>query len=621
MFTAITDTKSNKSIIIGFTTHKRQFNRILMNRLMKKGKFQSLIALSQVDGIPANLLKPNHITSEELLIFFTSELGGVQGLSSWAEITGKRMESRNYYPPEKIRFKGTLAGFCSWYFYYVKVTEQDIIKNLDFFKSNKGYPINLIQLDDGFQTEVGDFKSIITEKFPNGMRYLVDRIHKTGYLAGLWIAPFFAQDRSELFKNHPDWFLRDKDGKLILAAINWGSKVYALDISKKAVLDHVKSLIRTIVEDWKYDYIKIDFVYAPEIIGSQYYSPGMTRAEIYRNGLEFIRDQMGDDTLLLGCGAPLGPSIGMVDAMRIGADTAAKWRIAGKLGDLAHYKMNLGLPALKPAMLATVLRSFMHKKLWENDPDCVVVRTNKSKLSNEEVQFQLTVMGLSAGMIMFSDDLTLLKEERLRYMKMLLPPYNEGALPLDMLQKRDPELFSLYTEPPIGKRILLALLNWEDHSRSIEFTIRDALKTLNVHLESSEYYIFDFWKNRKLPGVFDLDERITVSNIPKHGCTYYSIIPIPSNDSKPIILSSDLHITQGCQEIKNVEFSEGEKKMVIEFDLSYHHGTITILSKTKVKPQIVSGRNFETTELEGLGYLIKVPVFFPIDKELTLYFE
>ncbi|MBN2156147.1 MAG: alpha-galactosidase [Candidatus Lokiarchaeota archaeon] len=620
MFTSVTDTKSKKSLIIGFTTHKRQFNRILMDRMRFKGKFRCLLAISQVDSIPINLLKPKHIKSEELIVFFTEKHMGVQGLCSWAELSGKIMDGRTYKPSEASKFNGTLSGYCSWYYYYTKVTEQDIIDNLNFFTNNKGYPINLIQLDDGYQTEVGDFTSI-NEKFPNGMRFLVDKIHDRRFLAGLWIAPFFAQDRSELFQTHPEWFLRDKDGKMILGALNWGSKVYALDISKQAVIDHVKNLIQTIVEDWNYDYIKIDFVYASEIIGSQYYIPGVTRAEVYRNGIEFIRDVMGDDTILLGCGAPLGPSIGIVDAMRIGEDTAAKWRVLGKFGDIMHKRLNLDLPALKPAMQATVLRSFMHKRLWINDPDCVVVRENKSKLSLDEIHFQLTIMGLSGGMIMFSDDLTLLKKERLRFMKLLLPPYKEGASSLDMLIKRDPELFGLFTTSTIGDRILLALLNWKDRNKSIKFTIRDILTSLNKTLKATKFYIYDFWKQRKLPGIFGIDERITISNVVKHGCKYFSIIPIKPNDLSPVLLSSDLHISQGCQEIKKYEYFPEEKKLTIVFDLNYHEGTITILSKTKLKPHILSGRDFETIELREEGYTIKIPVLFPIDKTLTLYFE
>jgi hypothetical protein len=206
-------------------------------------------------------------------------------------------------------------------------------------------------------------------------------------------------------------------------------------------------------------------------------------------------------------------------------------------------------------------------------------------------------------------------------MKLLLPPYKDGALPLDMLKHQDPELFGLYAEAPIGKRILLSLLNWKDRKKSIDFTIKDVISTLNADMQSSEFLIYDFWKNRLLPGIFELDETITVSNIPKHGVVYYALIPISPNKDKPIVISSDLHITQGCQEITNIEYIPDYKKLVIEFNLRYHDGAIFVFSKSKLKPQIVSGRNYETTNVKDLGFVIKVPVFFPIDKELSLYFE
>ena len=41
-----------------------------------------------------------------------------------------------------------------------------------------------------------------------------------------------------------------------------------------------------------------------------------------RAGYDAIRRGAGDDAFLLGCGAPLGPRVGVVDGMRIGADVA-----------------------------------------------------------------------------------------------------------------------------------------------------------------------------------------------------------------------------------------------------------------------------------------------------------
>ena len=53
----------------------------------------------------------------------------------------------------------------------------------------------------------------------------------------------------------------------------------------------------------------------------------------YREGLEVIRDAAGD-AYLLGCGAPILPSVGLLDAMRVSPDTAPEWEPPS--GDLAR---------------------------------------------------------------------------------------------------------------------------------------------------------------------------------------------------------------------------------------------------------------------------------------------
>jgi len=47
----------------------------------------------------------------------------------------------------------------------------------------------------------------------------------------------------------------------------------------------------------------------------------VTPIQAYREGLNVIRKAVGK-SFILGCGAPLLPSAGLVDGMRIGEDTA-----------------------------------------------------------------------------------------------------------------------------------------------------------------------------------------------------------------------------------------------------------------------------------------------------------
>ena len=95
-----------------------------------------------------------------------------------------------------------ITGWTSWYDHYENISSDIINQNLDAF-IDTGLPIDIFQIDDGFQTATGDWLSIDGTKFPEGLAPVVERIHEGGYKAGLWLAPFSAQKNSELVKKTP----------------------------------------------------------------------------------------------------------------------------------------------------------------------------------------------------------------------------------------------------------------------------------------------------------------------------------------------------------------------------------------------------------------------------------
>ncbi|MEY2435434.1 MAG: alpha-galactosidase, partial [Acidimicrobiaceae bacterium] len=56
----------------------------------------------------------------------------------------------------------------------------------------------------------------------------------------------------------------------------------------------------------------------------------------------------------------------------------------------------------------TKARQFMHRRLWLNDPDCVMLRTTDTQLTPEQVQTWAFTVADSGGMVLVSDDLSLL---------------------------------------------------------------------------------------------------------------------------------------------------------------------------------------------------------------------
>ena len=146
-------------------------------------------------------------------------------------INGKINELFNTYK-ELLNYKvidKEINGYTTWYNYYQDINEDIILRDLSSLDDS----YNLFQIDDGYATTVGDFKNIDKTKFPHGLKYVVDKIHESHKLAGIWLAPFIGEEKSETFKNHPDWFIK-KDGKPLKVGTNW-SGFYALDFDKKEV--------------------------------------------------------------------------------------------------------------------------------------------------------------------------------------------------------------------------------------------------------------------------------------------------------------------------------------------------------------------------------------------------
>lgn len=248
-----------------------------------------------------------------------------------------------------VRLRRPPTVWCSWYHYFLKVTEADIIENLEAFDRRR-LPVDVVQVDDGWQACVGDWLDL-SPRF-SSVRDLSSRIRDTGRRAGIWLAPFIVSEHSELAKQHPDWLHGD-------AGTNWGGALHGLDLSRPDVRDYLGQVFAGL-RDAGYDYFKLDFLYAGALPGPR--ARDESAITTYRSGLELIREAVGNDAWLLGCGAPILPSVGLVDAMRISPDTYNPDDLAVSGGDPLR-----GRPAAEA-------RAWQQGRFWINDADCLVAR-------------------------------------------------------------------------------------------------------------------------------------------------------------------------------------------------------------------------------------------------------
>ncbi|KAI8384254.1 glycoside hydrolase superfamily [Radiomyces spectabilis] len=227
--------------------------------------------------------------------------------------------------PDRRALKGDnnqhrhVNGWTSWYNYYGDVSEDIVIRNLEALQ-RFNYSINVFQIDDGFQTAIGDWLSI-NHKFPSGMKAIAQRIKEAGFTPGLWLAPYAVGFHSRLAKEHPDWLIKEAGSdKPVVAGPNWGG-FYALDMYHPQAREYLKTVFHTVLHEWGFDMLKLDFCFAAAMIPRL----GKSRGEIMWDAMEFIRDLVGPEKLILGCGVPLASAWRKVDYCRIGSDVAPWW--------------------------------------------------------------------------------------------------------------------------------------------------------------------------------------------------------------------------------------------------------------------------------------------------------
>jgi alpha-galactosidase len=317
-------------------------------------------------------------------------------LAGWAAHAGRVGLARVTAPYQ--------VGWCSWYHYFHEVTEADLDHNLALADS---WPFDVFQLDDGYQAAIGDWL-ITNEKFPSDVGTIAERIAAAGRTPGIWIAPFLAAPDSQIATQHPDWLATFPDGSPLITMFNppWGGGLggfmYGLDTTNPAVIDHLEALARTLVEVG-FDYLKLDFTFSPSYDGV-WHDPSQTPAQRVRAGYDAIRRGAGD-AFLLGCGSPQSNVVGVVDGNRIGPDVAPCWPVEAKTEPLAGYRGSQ--PSTRNAWFNTAARSFMHRRLWLNDPDCLMLRGAETELTVEQMRTWAHAVGVSGGMALVSDDLAL----------------------------------------------------------------------------------------------------------------------------------------------------------------------------------------------------------------------
>ncbi|SNR59903.1 glycoside hydrolase family 36 protein [Halorubrum vacuolatum] len=514
--------EAERTLTMGFLTHDRFCTRF--DIVDDERGVEEVAAVCPLEG---RRLEPGG-TLELPTLWIDATRDIEDGLAVLADLIGDRMDAR---VPGSVP-----TGWCSWYHYFTDVTEADVRENLTKLQE-WGVPVEVVQIDDGYMEAFGDWRSI-ADGFSE-MGELARDIETAGYRPGLWLAPFYVEEEAALYRDHPEWFIRKPsaagtDQEPVDGGYRAGSNLYGLDTTHPEVQEWLRDTFETVVHDWGFSYLKLDFLFAAALPGERY-DPEATRVEAYRKGLDIIAETVGDDVFLLGCGAPLAPSVGFFDAMRIGPDTDPVWETPGE---------SASQPALKNAVRNTLTRQFLHRRWWLNDPDCQLVRETSDLTAAEREAFAVLV-AVTGGVNILSDRLAEIDLAGRRLIERSLSPTETGVVE-DLTTNEFPS--RVVCERPGDRATTVAIFNWEDQPRRIVF---------DAHAYSDD----DIDAHVLWDGVAGdvVDGPVIERELPAHGAAVFAIVPAGPGD----LLGDAGTLTGGTGRVDGTSMAAGRLRATV----------------------------------------------------------
>ncbi len=480
-----------------------------------------------------------------------------------------------------------VAGWISWFAFFDKVTERDIVETADTLSEVLlpfGY--EYLQIDDGYQQGEGlpEHWLNANAKFPRGLDFLPRYIKGKGLRPGIWTNTAFKQ--ADFAESHRDWFVTDRSGKP--ARGNW--VVFSLDASNPEALDGVVRPVFKGLRGMGWEYFKVDALRHLRYEGYNAHSDYFRRRKLdltgtYRRYVETIREEIGRDVFLLGCWGIRPELIGLIDGCRIGTDG---FSYAG----LAQFNS-------------------WNNVVWRNDPDHIEL--------NDDRYRSTLVTSLTGSILLLTDKPALYRTAAAAPAKRASPvlftlpgqvydvdPSRSGALDRvdSEVSGSGPRVFDAGLTPACDLFLLEVnrpFENWVVLGRTGE-SVRE-VKFADLGLDpANEYFVFEFWSGRLLgsftgafaPGPLDSVFRCQA-------------LIIRERKPRPQVIATSRHLTGGGVDLLDVQWKDGVLS-----------GTSRVVSQDPYEIEISepSGFKLESFEWDGAppldvrreGIMLKIKV-------------
>ena len=461
--------------VVGVCTYENYFSTV---DLFENGKFVCVTNLNEHWYVfDTYKITPNkYIVSDKFTIIYND----TDAMAIYGEAIAKENGAERKFE--------VATGYNTGYYFGPDISEKNMLAELEAIKNAK-LPIKYFNMDWGWYMDFGDWDA--NEKFPHGMKYVADKINEAGYVPGIWIAPFWVSQTSNLYKEHKDWLIFGHD----YAA---GKRFY-LDFSIEGAAKWLYDLFYKISREWGYKYIKVDFIIDHLALGG-YSDKSFNAMKNFRTAIRIIREAIGEDTYFITCTTPISPSVKYATGTRLTHDIHNDWATLKRNARQGLKRLHVNKYLIGDPDVLMVRRHEQH------DEECKLVELIRN---DTEINTDITFQSVTGGAIFIGDKVQLLDDKALDRFRALLPANQEYAVPLDIYDREMPSVFYYGMR---GEYEMYALINWQDFDYEQEITLTEEkycqeyfskermakAKSFKFSLKPHESKILYFVKDEKL---------------------------------------------------------------------------------------------------------------------------
>ena len=289
-------------------------------------------------------------------------------------------------------------------------------------------PFQGVLIDAGF-APAGDWLNADERIYKGGLKNAFASIASAGFAPGIWISPFMVSSLSQVYKEHPEWMVRDLQGKPVLHgkgkpffyAYATHEERYYLDSTHPGAFDFLRETFRTYrkwgVKSYKLDFMEWGFKDSATVAR---HKAGKTSTQNFVDVLRMIKEEIVPDAYFHDCITPFAPMLGFADGMRVGYDVDTDtWTRDGSTINMFQE---------------TMASQYINNVLWQNDPDVLYVRdgSGTTRLSDDETVALALWNGILGGVVSTSDQPHRLPPDRLALLRFVHPgtQFGKARFPL-----------------------------------------------------------------------------------------------------------------------------------------------------------------------------------------------